>query len=567
MILEIDLDRGVLAQAPDNPLEAMRSLNAASMRALREGLRDAADDERVRGLIVHVGTCPLTPAQHDELGDLIEAFGEHKPTIAYAETFGELGNALLAYRLASRARDVWLQPTGGLGLFGVHLEIVLLHGGLAKLGIEVQMSKRHEYKTAADQFSATEVSSANREMTARIAESVVEQSVRVIARRRAIPDDAVRDAMAHAPLTAGEALERRLIDRIGYRDEVYAAARADWDVPASEDAEHDETLRFVHRYGHQGSPLAGLAQRLTPTRPGDATIAVVPVRGGIVAGRGGPSGPTGASAGADVVCEHLRAAGRDREVKAVILRVDSPGGSYTASDQIWREVHRLRDRGVPVVASMGDVAASGGYFVAMAATEIVANPTTLTGSIGVFAGKAVTRGLFDKLGLVREAVERGPRAGMLGSDDEFTPEEWEVLNRWLDTVYDDFTHKAATDRGLAHAALEPLARGRVWTGADAHQRGLVDHLGGMDTAIERACALAGVAREHVGLRAVPAIPFLSRFRPASSSEAAGRAATPPGAARMFAPLTAEFAAVAWDAVGVPATPPGVLTCPWRITIG
>ena len=567
VILEIDLDRGVLRQAPDNPLAAMRSLNAASMRALRDGLSEAASDDRVRGLILHIGTCPLTPTQHDELGDLVEAFGDRKPTIAYSETFGELGNALMAYRLASRAQQVWLQPTGGLGLFGVHLEIVLLRGGLAKLGVEMQMSKRHEYKTAADQFAAIEVSPANREMTARIADSIVDVSVEAIARRRGVDVDAVRDAMANSPLSATEALERHLVDRLGYRDEVYAFARSSWEVPVPEDAEHDETLRFVHRYGRHASPLAGLAQRLTPTRPGEASVAVVPVHGGIAAGRSQQAGAVGATAGADEVCEHLRAAGRDRDVRAVILRVDSPGGSYTASDQIWRQVHLLREQGTPVVASMGDVAASGGYFVAMAATEIVANPTTLTGSIGVFAGKAVTRGLFDRLGLVREAVERGPRAGMLRGDDEFTPDEWEVLNRWLDAVYDDFTHKAASDRGLAHAVLEPLARGRVWTGADAKQHGLVDHLGGMDAAIGRACALADLDRDHVSLRAVPSIPLLSRFRPASSSESVGRSSVPSAGHGSLGWAGAGTIAGAMDAVGWLTVPPGVLTCPWRITVG
>ncbi len=566
MILEIDLDRGVLAQAPDNPLAAMRSLNAASMRALRDGLRDAATDEHVRGLVIHIGTCPLTPAQHDELGDLIEAFGEHKPTIAYSETFGELGNALLAYRLAARAGEIWLQPTGALGLFGVHLEIVLLRGGLAKLGVEVQRANATSTRPRQTGSRPTTVSPANREMTARIADSIVDESVQVIARRRRLSADAVRDAMSNSPLGADDALERRLVDRLGYRDEVYTAARAAWDVPVSDAPEHDDTLRFVHRYGHHASPLSGLAERLAPARSGDASVAVVPVHGGIVAGRGQQAGVTGGSVGADVVCEHLRAAGRDPDVRAVILRVDSPGGSYTASDQIWREVHRLRDRGTPVVASMGDLAASGGYFVAMAATEIVANPTTLTGSIGVFAGKAVTRGLFDKLGLVREAVERGPRAGMLGSDDEFTPDEWTVLDRWLDAVYDDFTHKAAVDRGLDHAVLEPLARGRVWTGVDALERGLVDHLGGMDTAIDRACALAGVDRDRASLRTVPAIPLLSRFRPASSSESAGRAFAAPGFRAPLGVPGAESVVDAWEALGVLAAPIGVLTCPWRIVI-
>jgi protease-4 len=207
---------------------------------------------------------------------------------------------------------------------------------------------------------------------------------------------------------------------------------------------------------------------------------------------------------------------------------------------------------------MGDVAASGGYFVAMAATEIVANPSTLTGSIGVLAGKIVNQGLYDKLGLVREDVQTGKLADMFTGNRGFSEEQWAILNAWLDEVYADFTGKAAADRGMALDVLEPLARGRVWTGADAKERRLVDHLGGREVAVERAAALAGVERDAVAVRPVPLLGLLERLRPAQSSEQLGGLST--GApSRGVAGLLADIS----SALGVES---GVLTMPYRMRI-
>jgi protease-4 len=208
---------------------------------------------------------------------------------------------------------------------------------------------------------------------------------------------------------------------------------------------------------------------------------------------------------------------------------------------------------------MGDVAASGGYFVAMAATEIVANPSTLTGSIGVLAGKIVNQGLYDKLGLVREDVQTGRLADMFTGNRQFSEEQWAILNAWLDEVYADFTGKAAADRGMALDVLEPLARGRVWTGSDAKERGLVDHLGGREVAVERAAALAGVGRDAVAVRPVPLLGLLERLRPAQSSEQLGGLST--GApSRGVAGLLADIS----SALGVEQA--GVLTMPYRLRI-
>ncbi|GAB2474108.1 signal peptide peptidase SppA [Luteococcus sediminum] len=513
VVLEIDLGRGLVTAQPANPLAAVRAMNAPTLRALREKLREAARDEHVAGLVLHAGTAPLTLAQAQELAESVARFGEHKPTLAFAPTLGEMAHDLASYLLACSCREVWVQPSGQVAIGGVHLGITLAKGMLAKVGVEPQMGQRHEYKTAADRLAADEVTPANREMTQELANSLVGDFVERVAERRGLDQQVVWDAVNDSPLTPEHAKDLGLVDSVGYRDEALAHVFDSW-APEGRELDAD-SLRYVHRW-HPGNPAGQAVKEVVERR--QPAIAVVSVRGGIVTGRGRPGGMGDPESGADVVCEQLRAAARDEKVKAVVLQVDSPGGSAVASDQIWRAVHQVRESGRPVIAQMGTYAASGGYFVAMAADEVVALPATLTGSIGVLAGKMVTTGLYDKLGLVHEAVTSGANADMLASDSHFSPEQWDRLNWWLDRIYADFTHKAAADRGMAHEELEPLARGRVWTGRDAQSRGLVDHLGGMEVAVERACDKAGLTRDKVQLKYLPALGMLERFRPAESSE-------------------------------------------------
>lgn len=560
-VLELDLSRGLVAPGARDPRRALRMLHAPSMRSIREGLRAGARDDRVVGLLVHVGECPLSLTEADEVGALVAEFGDAKPTVAHTETFGEMTSGLAGYRLASHAQQVWLQPSGALGLTGVALQVTLLRGALDKAGVEPQFGQRHEYKTAANQFTASEVTVAQREMMQRIADSVLDDTVTRVAGRRGLAVEDVRAAVATAPLTAARALELGLVDHVGYRDEVHTWAREQWGEEV--DGERVVDLHYVHRYAReQGAP--GLVRSLTDKQR--AAVGVVGVQGAIVTGPGQPGGFGQPSAGADTVAAHLRAAAADEQVKAVVLRVDSPGGSYVASDTIRREVVRLRESGRPVVAVMGDVAASGGYFVSMGATEVVAGAATLTGSIGVLAGKLVTRGLTDKLDLVREEMVAGERAGMFSTLRGFDDSDWAVLDAWLDDVYADFTAKAAADRGLPLETLEPLARGRVWTGADAAERGLVDHVGGTSLALDRACELAGLERDDVAVRPVPASAFLAQLRPARSSESprgqVAAAAATPGKLLTGGPEAALSRLARLGGLHLP----GVLALPWRLTL-
>ncbi|MVA76449.1 signal peptide peptidase SppA [Auraticoccus sp. F435] len=561
-VLELDLSRGVLSAPPRSPAVVLRAMHMPTMRAIRDGLRSGARDPKVAGLVVHVGDCPLTASQVDEVGAMIAEFGAAKPTLAHTETFGELANGLLGYRLGAHAQQVWLQPTGGIGLSGVSLQVTLLRGTLDKVGVEPEFGQRHEYKTAANQFTAREVTEAQREMMQRLADSVLEQTVAVVAEKRGLTEDEVRRAVDDTPLSAAVALERRLVDHLGYRDEVYSWLRESWGSPV--DGKPEVDLHYVHRYEREHGGPALVKNLRDKHRP---SVALVGVQGPIATGASSNGGLNGPSAGSDTVTAHLRAAAADEHVRAVVLRVDSPGGSYVASDAIRREVRQLVEGGRPVVASMGDLAASGGYFVSMGASEVVANPSTLTGSIGVLAGKMVTAGLTDKLGLVRAEMTAGARADMFSTLRGFDESDWAVLDAWLDDVYADFTAKAAADRGMDLAALEPLARGRVWTGADAAERGLVDHLGGVSLALERACELAGLDRDAVGVRAVPGMPLLAQLRPARSSESTGQngADAHVGVASLLAGGPEATLTRLAGLVGLQV--PGVLALPWRLTLG
>lgn len=539
LVLELDLARGVLVAKPSNPLQAIQLLNSPSLSALRAHLAEAATDDRVKGLIVHA--CPsATPlAVTEEIGQLVEEFGKFKPTMAWAESFGELVQGLSAYHVATAAQQIWVQPTGMLSIEGVEVSILLLKGLLNKVGIEPQFEQRKEYKSAAEQYSADQVSEANREMTTRLGQSLVDEIVASVARRRKLSVEQVWDAVNASPITPERALELGLIDHIGYRDEAYDAVLKEWDADA-------EDLLFVHRYTNK----AAMAKKLRLNQP---KVAVVSLRGPIVTGRGKPQGMGGEQAGADVVDEHLRAALRDDDVKAVVFEVNSPGGSAVASDFIRRSVIRLKDAGKPVVAHMGALAASGGYYVSMPATEIVAQASTLTGSIGVLAGKMVTNGLYDKLGLIREAIPIGAAADFFSDAHEFTEDHLRRLNDWLDRVYLDFTTAAAHDRGMEYEELERLARGRVWTGADALERGLVDHIGGQRLAVERACELAGLKVDDVKLAQVGASGMFAALKPANSSESTAAEVRIPDAESLLTGVAAKLGIHATGALSMPVT--------------
>lgn len=543
LVLELDLTEGLTEGPPSDALTAVLSMRKPRLSDVLAGLRRGRDDSRVRALVVKLGGHPLGLGMVQELRQAVARFrASGKLTVAFAETFGEFGNGTVPYYLASAFERVYLQPSGDVGLTGVALEQRFVKGTLAKLGIGYEMGQRHEYKTAANTFTQDHMTEPHRESMERIVESVVEQFVAGIAEGRRLDPAKVRELVDRGPFLGAEAVEAGLVDRLAYRDEVYDEVK--------QAAGQDAHLLFVSRY----AKAAAVRKLPNPTAAG---IALVHGSGQIRSGRSGRSPLGGGGAmGSDTVSAALRAARRDDHVKAVVFRVDSPGGSYVASDVIWREVVLTR-RVKPVIVSMGDLAASGGYFVSMAADVIIAQPGTLTGSIGVFGGKPVVSELLDKIGVNSELVAQGANAGMFSTTRAFSPEQWERVNAWLDRIYDDFVGKVAEARSLTRDRAHELARGRVWTGADAREGGLVDELGGLEDALALARERAGLAHD-APVRVYPRLNPLERLRPAESSEdkAAALARVRLDAWGPLARLSAEL--------GLPAT--GPLTLPGWYTI-
>jgi protease IV len=544
LLLELDLSRGVAEAPPSTPVEAARTRHIPVLRHLVEGLHQGAQDPKVVGLVAHIGAAQPSLAVAGELHAAVLRFRRSgKRAVCWSESYGEMGPGNVPYFLATAFDEVWLQPSGDVGLTGVVAQGVFLREALDKARISPQVSQRHQYKTAADTLLRSGMTEPHREMATRLAESALETIVEAVARGRGLSAGTVRGIVERAPLGAVEARDAGLVDRLGYRDEVYAAVREG--LPPVQ-------LRYVERYRRR--PGSSPAQRITSR--GRPAVAVVQASGPIHLGRSHGGSPLrGRSIGSDTLGAALRAA-RDDKVRAVVLRVDSPGGSYVASDAVRREVLALRESGRTVVASMGSVAASGGYYIAMPADAVVAAAGTLTGSIGVLAGKQVIRDALQRFGVRVETVSVGRQAEMFSTQREFTDDEWQRLELWLDRVYDDFTAKAAHDRGMPVDRLREVAKGRVWTGADARAHGLVDELGGLDDAIDLACSRAGLRRKDADVRALPRPALLQGLRPAQSSESPAAAAATGGDGGLLS--------LVYQALNVPAY--GVLTVPvlWEL---
>jgi protease-4 len=498
-VLELDLTELPAAPEPG----AVARLRARGRHRLLPTLRalyEAAGDRHVGGLIAKVGG-PLPWAGMQEIRLAVRAFAASgKPTVAWAESFGEGSRDMSAYVLATGFDEIWLQPGGGLGVLGVGVETTFVRGLLDRVGIEPQLEQRYEYKSAADQLMRSDFTDAHRAALDRLTESVFGEAVAAIAQARQLTPDRVRTLVDTGPRTAPEALAVGLVDALGYRDSAYESVRSR--VAAGSE------LLFADRWRPSGR------RRLRPSRRG--YVALVEIHGAI-GSRSVARGPLRSRATSDLVCAALRAAARDPGVRAVVLHIDSPGGSAVASEAIWHEVCRVREAGKPVIASMGRLAASGGYYVACPADVILALPATLTGSIGVFGGKLVVGDLLDRVGLSTGTVSRGERSLMYSARRVFSAGEHERLAATLDAIYTDFVAKVALGRGREVSEIEAIARGRVWTGADALGIGLVDELGGLRDAMRIARARAGLPTD-AAVRHPLRVSTLSRLRRPRNSE-------------------------------------------------
>lgn len=452
-----------------------------SVRQVVAALDHAATDPKVVAVVASIGESGRGLGQSQELRAAVERFkASGKPAIAFADTLGEGGNATIDYYLASAFSEVWMQPSGLLALTGFGIEVPFAHDALASLGIAAEYGQRHEFKNALDSAVRQTMSEPHRQSMQDLLASFRDQVVAGVAAARDMPPSRVREILDGPPLFADEAKAAGLLTGTGYWDQILAQVNALND-------------------GADPVPLARYAAEVPLAGPdGAPTIALIRVSGTIARGTTEPNpfGPAD-SAGGDSVAKALRKAIDDPKVRAIVLRIDSPGGSYVASDTIWREVMRARERKLPIIASMGNLAASGGYFAAMGADTIVAQPGTITGSIGVFALKPVLADLWGKINVNWEQIEGGGFSLMWSPNRPFTDAEQAWFDRMLDTIYQDFTTKAAQSRHLGAAEIDRVARGRIFTGAEARKVGLVDALGGLDVAVQEAKRAAGLGEEEV----------------------------------------------------------------------
>src|SRR5215211_2079559 len=500
VLLELDLTEVPADPESDDPVARLRARGRPQLRPLLRALHEAGEDRQVVGLVGKVGGA-LPWAVMQELRHGIQAFAAHgKPTVAWAESFGSGSADTAAYVLATAFDQVWLQPSGGIGLLGISVEATFLRGALDRLGIEPQFEQRHEYKNAADFLTRTGFTPAYREHLTQLAESIFSEAVRDIAASRRMDEAQVRRLIDTGPRTASEAQAVGLIDQLGYRDQVYEELRS----RAVADAE----LLFADRWRPPRRPSL-------PARHKEH-VALVEVHGLITSGRS-RRGAGGRQPGSDSITAQLRAAISNDLARAVVVWINSRGGSAVASDTIWREVCRVREAGKPVIVSMAEVAASGGYYIACPADVIVALPATLTGSIGVLSGKLVVNDLLGRVGLSTGTVEQGARSLMYSSRRGFREDERARLAATIDAIYHDFVAKVAEGRGRTVADIEAVARGRVWTGSDAVAAGLVDELGGLRHAVKIARARAGLPEDAPVLHPVH-VPALARLRRPRNSE-------------------------------------------------
>jgi len=477
IILTVDLTQGLAEGPHQDRLLRLLLGSEPSLRDVLDGIETASSDPRVKVLLARVGDDELGLAKIQELRDAIAAFrAKGKFALAFADSFGEFGPGTRPYYLATAFDEIWLQPMGNVGLTGLYAEVPFFKGTLDLLGIVPEFDHREEFKTAMNSLTETKMTPPHREEVDALLASIGGQIIHGIAEGRKLPEAEVREAIDRGPLLADEARQAKLVDRLGYRDEVLAQARA---------------------HARSGAELTGLTTYLDragrPHREG-STIALI-YGSGLIQRAASSANPLTESnvMAATEITRAFRAAVRDPAVRAILFRIDSPGGSVVASESIWREVVFARERGKPVVVSMGDVAGSGGYYVAAAADKIVAEPSTLTGSIGVLAGKLVVSDLFRKLGMSTDSAQVGANAAMYSSTSEFSTRAHSRLEAFLDETYKGFKDHVASGRHMTQEEVEEVARGRVWSGEDAKARGLVDELGGSAVALRLAKEAAKLA--------------------------------------------------------------------------
>jgi len=452
--------------ASDSVFGALVATRRPTVRGLVDNLRKAKVDNRISSVIIRPGN--LTSAYWAKLQEVRDAILDFRKSGKQAIGFLEYGGTR-EYYVATGCDRVFLAPASPLDLSGLASYALFLRGTLDKIGATADFHHIGDYKTAPNQLTQKTFTPAHREMEESLNNDFFEQLVQAVAESRKKRVEDVMALIDEGPFLPENALHAGLVDEVAYEDQI------------EEKVKLSKTKTFsrldAESYSKVSLESVGLGK--------GPRIAVIYAVGLINSGRSGYDPLNGPVAGSDTIVEYIRKARKDSSIRAIVLRIDSPGGSTIASDVIWRELMLVRTgtHPRPVVASMSDLAASGGYYIAMAAPDIVAQPGTLTGSIGIYGGKIVTGGTYEKLGMNVEAISRGRNAEMNSPVRPFNEAERRKLEEQLQAFYDQFVEKVAASRKMKPEAVDAIARGRVWTGRQAKGLGLVDALGGLDRAI------------------------------------------------------------------------------------
>ena len=461
----------------------------------------AADDELV-GLILKIRSPSIGRAKIDELRTAIKRVRDAKKKV-----YADLQMATTSdYLIASACDEIVMPPAASLIVTGVRIEVTFYKEMLQKIGAKADIMQVGDFKGAGETYTRSEMSPELKKQYESLATDFYDQILTTIARDRNLPRERVIELIDKGLYMAGDAKQKGLIDRVAYQ--------TDWDTFLKKTASTDGDVELLDRYGKKQidtdfSGFAGMmkfmnllmGQSNKTKSTAEPQIAVVYVVGAIVPGKSTNTLMGNSIVGSETIINAIRSAEKNERVKAIVLRVDSPGGSALASDLIWNEIRKCEK---PVIASMGDVAASGGYYVAMGAKQIFADEGTLTGSIGVVGGKVALEDTFHKLGITTDIVSRGKNSGVFSLLQPFSESERQALGAMMKNIYEQFVSKAALSRGMDQKQMDPLAEGKVYTGRQAKTLGLVDELGGLHEAILAAKKSAGLkAEDQIDLLPLP----------------------------------------------------------------
>ena len=470
-VLVMRLEGRISEEAPQDTLSELAFGQRTAVADIVEALDRARTDSRITGLVVHVGQPVMGLAKMQEVRRKIREFNRSgKFCVAYLEFATNR-----SYYLASSCQTVMLMPRSVLYVRGLMTSTTFFRGTLDMLGVYPDLYHIGDYKNALNVYTEKKYSPPHREADLALLEDFQSQFLRGLGESRGMKPEEMEQTIARGPFTSEEALAAKLVDRLGYAD---------------------ESRQLVEEKNKGRDSRLSLHEYLRRTkRKGRSKLAVIYATGTILPGHSSESPWGGPVMGSETIAEQFRSVREDESVKAVVLRIDSPGGAAFASEVIRREVEKTHNE-KPVVVSMSDVAASGGYYIAMGSHEIVAEPGTITGSIGVVAGKFNLMGLYEKLGLSKDHLETTANSTMDWPFQNFTPAQRESLLRLMNETYKDFVQGVAKGRKMEPAAVEKVAQGRVWTGEQARERGLVDGLGGFNAAIDAAKQLAKIPEQE-----------------------------------------------------------------------